>query len=151
MTKPHRIAVGGIVIHDDAILLVRYNASDGSTYLVCPGGKLELNENVEEAVIREVREETGQTVLPTKVVAIEDLVASTFKCCKIWMLCEPLTTDIDHTDEAHQEGIIEVGWFSRESLTQETIYPPFVKEMDWSLFERPDWQVLCLASRTVTL
>lgn len=88
MTRPHRIAAGGIIIRDGAILLVRYRDSDESTYLVGPGGGLEEAENAIEAIIRETMEETAVTVRPSKVIAIEDLRCSRFKMCKIWMLCE---------------------------------------------------------------
>ena len=73
MSKPRRIAAGGITFKGDTVLLVRYRQSDNSgTYLVGPGGALEDNENVVQAIIRETKEETGIAVKPKRVVAIED-------------------------------------------------------------------------------
>ena len=66
MSKPHRIAAGGLIFRDEAILLVRYCDADGGTYLVGPGGGLEEDENVVQAIVREVEEETGITVRPQK-------------------------------------------------------------------------------------
>ena len=45
MSKPHRIAAGGLIFRDDAILLVRYPDGHGGTYLVGPGGALQEHEN----------------------------------------------------------------------------------------------------------
>ena len=53
----------GIVIRDDKILLVK----DGGKYHL-PGGGLELGEDPKDAVVREVREETGLTVINPKLV-----------------------------------------------------------------------------------
>ena len=52
-----RTAVRGIILRDDNILLVRTSKGD----LKFPGGGLKGNETYEEALIREIREETGYT------------------------------------------------------------------------------------------
>jgi 8-oxo-dGTP diphosphatase len=147
MTKPHRIAAGGIIIRDGAILLVRYRDSDGSDYLVGPGGALEETENAIEAIVRETMEETAVTVRPYKVIAIEDLMCSRFKMCKIWMLCDVTSGYVQRTEGAKREGIVEADWFTRDQLAGEVVYPPFVKSHDWNSFFENDWQVLCLQSR----
>jgi len=53
----------GIVIHEDRILLVKEN---GKFHL--PGGSIDLGENPEVAVLRELKEETGSTVQKPKLV-----------------------------------------------------------------------------------
>ena len=71
ISKPHRIAAGGITFKGNTVLLVRYRHNNNSgTYLVGPGGALENNVNVIQAIIRETKEETGITVKPKQVVAI---------------------------------------------------------------------------------
>ena len=50
-----RPAVRGIILRDEMILLIRTAKGD----LKFPGGGLEENETLEEALIREIREETG--------------------------------------------------------------------------------------------
>jgi 8-oxo-dGTP diphosphatase len=58
MTAPE-VAVGAIVVEDGRLLLVRRGrgASQGSWSV--PGGRVEAGETVAEAVVRELREETG--------------------------------------------------------------------------------------------
>ena len=67
-------AVGGVVIHDGAVLLVKraYPPRQGEWSL--PGGQLELGESLAEGVRREVREETGLDVEVGAVVDVFDRV-----------------------------------------------------------------------------
>ena len=53
MNRAHRIAAGGLIFRDDTMLLVRYRDANGATYLVGPGGELEENENVVQAILSE--------------------------------------------------------------------------------------------------
>ena len=53
---------------DDAILLVKPNY--GKQYWSLPGGKMEPGESIDEAAIREVREETGLDVRLRRVVGL---------------------------------------------------------------------------------
>jgi ADP-ribose pyrophosphatase YjhB (NUDIX family) len=117
MSKVHRIAAGGIIFKDNAVLLVRYRDGDGQTYLVGPGGALKDEENIVQAIVRETREETNVIVQPKRVVIIEDLISSRYKMSKVWMICEVLEGNVCMTDEAEKEGIIEAGWFTKPQLT----------------------------------
>ena len=147
MSKPHRIAAGGLTFKDDAVLLVKYRDSNGETYLVGPGGALEDGENVVQAIIRETREETGLTVQPKTVVAIEDLMCSRFKMIKVWMISEVVNGQISNTEEAKKEGIIEVGWYTREQLAGEVVYPLPLMQYDWRQLQSDGWKVGCLSCR----
>jgi len=56
-------AVSGIIMRDEKVLLVRRREDDflGGIYEF-PGGKVEEGEGMADALVREVREETGLTV-----------------------------------------------------------------------------------------
>jgi mutator protein MutT len=56
------LAVGAIVVHDGALLLVRRGRGAAVGKWSIPGGRVEQGETVREAVAREVREETALTV-----------------------------------------------------------------------------------------
>jgi 8-oxo-dGTP diphosphatase len=56
-----RIAVGAIIIRDGKVLLVKRKDQPGKGLWAIPGGKVELGESLEDAVHREIREETGIT------------------------------------------------------------------------------------------
>jgi 8-oxo-dGTP diphosphatase len=145
--KPHRIAAGGIVLKDNAILLVRYGTTGGGSYLVGPGGALEPGENAAQAIIRETMEETGVMIRPCKVIWIEDLQCARFKMCKIWMLCDIVSGDVMPTDGARAEGITEAGWFKKDQLESEIVYPPPIMQHGWDQFRSDNWEVQCLPSR----
>lgn len=147
MSKPHRIAAGGLTFQDDSVLLVRYRDNNGGTYLVGPGGALEDNENIVQAIIRETKEETEITVQPQKVVVIEDLMCSRFKMSKVWMICEVVDGVIRRTKGADKEGIIDAGWFTRTQLDGEVVYPLLLLQYDLSELQNDAWQVECLPSR----
>ena len=148
MSKPHRIAAGGITFKGNTVLLVRYRDSNNSgTYLVGPGGALEDNENVVQAIVRETKEETGITVKPKRVVAIEDLICSRFKMIKIWMVCDFIEGEIQKTKEAKKENIIEADWFTRDQLASEVVFPPSLMQHNWEEFQTETGHVECLPSR----
>ena len=54
-----RVAVDGLVVHADKLVTVRRGHDPFRGMLALPGGFVELGEPVEDAVVREVREETG--------------------------------------------------------------------------------------------
>ena len=70
MDELPRLVVTTIVFiaQGDAILLVKQNYGKG--YWSLPGGVVELGESLEEAAIREVKEETGLNIRIQKVVGI---------------------------------------------------------------------------------
>ena len=55
--KPIRTRAAGIVLRD-GMLLVMFRRRDGREYCTFPGGMIEKDESPEEAVVREIKEET---------------------------------------------------------------------------------------------
>ena len=57
-----RVAVGGVVIKEDRVLLVRRGKAPSEGEWAIPGGSVELGETLQEAVRREILEETGISI-----------------------------------------------------------------------------------------
>ena len=57
----YNLGVGGAVVHDGRILLVRRSSRRGRGNWQVPGGYVEPDETIEDAVVREVAEESGIT------------------------------------------------------------------------------------------
>ena len=68
------LGVGGLVVHEGRVLLVRRAKEPLRGRWVVPGGTVELGETLEEAVTREVLEETGILVRPLEVMTVFDRI-----------------------------------------------------------------------------
>jgi mutator protein MutT len=68
------VGVGAVVVHDGRVLLVRRGKEPLRGRWMVPGGTLEWGETLEEAVVREVEEETGLRVKPREMVAVLDRI-----------------------------------------------------------------------------
>jgi 8-oxo-dGTP diphosphatase len=66
--------VGGVVVRDGKVLLIRRGKEPLKGRWVIPGGTVELGETLEQAVVREVREETGIDVRAREVVLVFDRI-----------------------------------------------------------------------------
>ncbi len=142
MALAHRIAAGAIVLNDGKILLVRYPAEGGGSYLVAPGGRAEEGESVADAAVRETHEETGLTVAVRKVLFIDDLLlCNKFKMCKIWFLCDVVAGEVQATADARAEGIVEARWYTRAEIESETVFPSILTQHDWASFGSAAWEV----------
>jgi 8-oxo-dGTP diphosphatase len=106
----HTIGVGAFVIDDDEILVVK-----DSTYkqLKLPGGYIDNNENISQAVVREVYEETGVNVSPQSIVTLGHFSPCQFGESNIYIVCKakPLSKEIDIQDD---QEIIEARWIGIE-------------------------------------
>ena len=130
MESEQRISAGAIVIRDGRVVLVRYRDSSGNSYLVGPGGGILSDEGVNQAAIREVREETGLEVRPYRILFVEDLFSRHHRVVRLWLLCELIGGQLQYTRDAVDEGITAVGWYRRDQLQNEVVYPSALLECD---------------------
>lgn len=63
-------SVGAVVMRGDKVLLVRHTYGAGAGMLIIPGGYVKHGETPQDAVVREVMEETGITVRPDRLAGI---------------------------------------------------------------------------------
>jgi mutator protein MutT len=66
------VGVGGVVIRDGRVLLIRRGKEPLRGRWLVPGGTVELGETLAQAIVREVREETGLEVAPLEVLTVFD-------------------------------------------------------------------------------
>lgn len=68
------VGVGGVVVHEDRVLLVQRGHEPMKGKWTIPGGLIDVGETLREAVIREVKEETGLDVEPVELVELLDRI-----------------------------------------------------------------------------
>jgi 8-oxo-dGTP diphosphatase len=69
------VGVSAIILDGDKILLEKRKNSPGKGKWSVPGGLVELGERIEQAAIREVKEETGLDVYEPRLVGIVDHIS----------------------------------------------------------------------------
>ena len=68
------VGVGGVVVDQNRVLLVQRGHEPMKGKWTIPGGLIDVGETLREAVIREVREETGLDVEPIELIELLDRI-----------------------------------------------------------------------------
>jgi ADP-ribose pyrophosphatase YjhB (NUDIX family) len=110
-----KLDVRAAAFRDAKILLVRERDSAGWTL---PGGFVDVNESLREAVTREAKEESGFDVVPRKIAAIFDHRKHGYKphlyhFYKIYVLC-----DIEGGQASLSPETSEIKFFSRSEIDE---------------------------------
>ena len=118
--KNHTLGVGVVVFNGDDLLVVKDRIHQ--TYKL-PGGFIDDNENITQAVVREVFEETGIEVEFELVVSLGHFTPAQFGESNLYVIsmAKPLTTKIEIQDN---DEIIEARWIDvSEYLNREDVLP----------------------------
>jgi 8-oxo-dGTP pyrophosphatase MutT (NUDIX family) len=134
--------VCGMIIHNNKILAMH---DQRSPYYYLPGGRVKLGETVEEAVLREIREELG---IDAKIVRplwfnqgffTEDVTGEQFHEICLYFLMDISQTDLLSRgeqfvlNENNQRHTFE--WLDFDRLKDEYFYPTFLREKIFNLPE----------------
>lgn len=116
--KPE-VAVGAVVLKDRKVLLVKRSQPPSENLWALPGGKVHLGETLQQAVEREIFEETGITIIPGgpvysfDTIQLDDQGDVRFHYVIIDLLAEFKEGELKAGDDAS-----EVGWFSLKDLEE---------------------------------
>ena len=121
--RPVRVAVRGLLIHDDRLLLVNAWRS-GSSLLCAPGGGVEKHSSLPENLIREFYEETGLTISVGDPCLINEFheEARGFHQVDIYFRVALISGD-PHQPWTDPEGVVN----QRKWLTKDEVEAAFVK------------------------
>ena len=72
-----KVGVGGLVVVEDRVLLIRRGKAPLLGRWSIPGGTVESGETLEQALIREMAEETGLDVVPGRLLTVFDRIGPT--------------------------------------------------------------------------
>jgi 8-oxo-dGTP diphosphatase len=118
--KNHTLGVGVVIFEGENLLVVKDKIHQ--TYKL-PGGFIDDGENISQAVVREVFEETGIDVEFGAVVSLGHFTPAQFGESNLYVitLAKPLNTTIEIKDD---EEIIEARWINvDEYLEREDVLP----------------------------
>ena len=135
--KPIRNSAKAIIIKDNKVLLTK-NKDKKGTYFLLPGGGQHHKETLDEAVVRECKEETGATISVEKLLFVREYIVSNhgageldpnlhqvefiFKCN---IQSEP-ETNLQSEPDAFQTG---VEWIPLQNLSNIRLLPFILKEI----------------------
>ena len=71
-----RCASKAVIIHNDSVLLNQCRDESGRIYYDLPGGGQQVYESLEEAVVREVKEETGYDIKVSRFIALAEEICT---------------------------------------------------------------------------
>jgi ADP-ribose pyrophosphatase YjhB (NUDIX family) len=105
----HSVSVAAAIVDDNGRFLAIRRADNGRWEP--PGGVLELDESIEQGLIREVAEETGLRVKPLALTGVyknmeRGIVALVFRCAIVGHTAQP------------RDEVDEVGWLAPDELSR---------------------------------
>ncbi|MFX0094992.1 MAG: NUDIX domain-containing protein, partial [Candidatus Hodarchaeota archaeon] len=70
----HLVGGGGVILHNNTVLLVKHTYGPSKDLWLFPGGLVETGETFEEALKREVQEEIGVEINPLYLISVRTMV-----------------------------------------------------------------------------
>lgn len=121
--KSPMVGVGGVVIHRGRALLVLRAREPLKGRWSIPGGLVELGEELERAVARELIEETGLTVEPVQVVAVFDRIQRVRRRVRYHFVIVDYFCRLKRGKLRPASDVRDARWARREELRQYDLTP----------------------------
>ena len=130
-----KFRVCGILQHDDKYLTVKINKNG---FYCLPGGHVELDEDTDSAVLREMQEELGYPIKIKRLIAVNQNFFKTeegkpFHEIGFYYICEAVNkSDVCANDYVREEldkgelKTLALKWFTQEELKRVDFKPTFV-------------------------
>ena len=136
MRRSPRVAVRGIILHENRLLLVNAYPGDQSDLWCAPGGGSEPGQSLPENLVREVAEETGLVVsvgAPCLVNEFHD-PSSGFHQVDVYFRCEIVEGEVLQDGWVDPEGIVNRRrWVARAEMASLRHKPDSLAEVAWGV------------------
>lgn len=143
MSKPPRLAVRAVLVHDNRLLLV--NAWSGRDDLWCaPGGGVEPHASLPDNLHREIMEETGLEVAIGEVCLVNEFndAARDYHQVDVYFRCT-LRAGVLSDDWQDPEGIVTSRrWVTRAEMAKMQAKPDSLAAVAWEDADAPTYDPL---------
>ena len=127
MSEQIEIRVAGILIHQGKILLAEHEKA-GQSYWVIPGGRVKFGETLQEALLREMNEETGLEVEVGGRIFVNDFVQEKRQVLNIYFEVS-LKEGLAKWRKKRDGRLRRTEFFSPEELKKITLKPEIKPEI----------------------
>ena len=125
------IAVGALVLHDGALLMVRRGTEPAKGLWTVPGGRVEHGEYLADALRREVLEETGIEVEVRDLAGFFEVVGDSH-----FVILDFIASPVGTSDPAAGDDAAEVRWVPLDQIASLECTPRFVEMLTaWGILE----------------
>ena len=134
-----RLAVRGLVLLDDRLLMVNAWPGGKSDLLCAPGGGVEMHGSLPDNLIREMHEETGLTVSVGEVAMVNEFhdPERPFHQVDVYFRCMLVSGD-PYGDWSDPEGVVtERHWLTRPELELKRFKPDSLPDVAWGKANGP--------------
>ena len=149
-SRPRSPTIGAraVILHQEQILLLRAE-EPGRVYFFLPGGHVEHGERLEDAVVREVMEETGIAVTVERPLWVREFIASRHKrraagvpashhVLAVIFLCRPVLSRYQtcqpgeigrFVGDPNVTGVTGMEWVPLAEIQNKELHPPQMKRI----------------------
>lgn len=114
----YKVRATGVLIENNSLLLVKQKLTNNKNWSL-PGGRVEAGETLEQALVREMKEETGLDVEPIRMLYVCDVAASSNTVLHITFLTTRIGGEITlPTNEFDENPIHDVRFVPINELPQ---------------------------------
>lgn len=134
--KP-RVTSAVLVEKDGKFLLAERNKENYKGYWIIPGGGVKFGETIQEAAIREIKEETNLDVDLVKQIGFKEIVnvPANYHSIIFFHLAKP-----KHLNIESREDVSKAKFFSIEEIKQIKSQEKLAASAEWALKEAGYWE-----------
>ncbi|AOL16997.1 DNA mismatch repair protein MutT [Sulfolobus sp. A20] len=114
------VAVGCFVKINDSVLLVKRGHPPNEDLWAIPGGKVEFGETLQEALKREMKEETGLDVNVKDLIALVEIIHKNYHYVILDFECEPIGGKLLASSDAKEVKLIPLKELEKVKMTDTT-------------------------------
>ncbi|AHC50669.1 DNA mismatch repair protein MutT [Sulfolobus acidocaldarius SUSAZ] len=115
------VAVGGVILKDNKVLLVKRRNPPNKGNWAIPGGKVEYGETLVDAVKREMKEETALDVEPIELLAVVEIIKEGYHYVIFDFICKVVNGELNPGSDATSADFLGLEDLYLEKVSPTTI------------------------------